>query len=130
MNAICRLRFIAATVALLSVLFAQVAVAAYACPGVEAMARTAVAMADMPDCDMPNPGERSPICLAHCQQGDQSLDKPAPSLQGLAVAWGHPVALEVRANVEGASGPPGARDFLLERPIEPHATARHCRLHI
>lgn len=130
MNAIRRLRSIAAFVALLSVLFAQLAVAAYACPGVEAMARAAVAMADMPDCDMPDRGDRSPICQAHCQQGDQSLDKPAPSLQGLAMASGHPVAIAVRSAEVTPKGPASGLGFLLGRAIEPPAAVRHCRFHI
>jgi hypothetical protein len=126
-----RLRSIAAYLALLSVLFTQLAVAAYACPGVGGMARSAAAMAmqDMPGCDMAEQDKPTPLCQAHCQQGDQSLDKPASSLQAMAVPCAPPVALAAW-NPPAECGPERPLDSLLERPTEPPAAVRHCRLHI
>lgn len=77
-------RFVAALIALISVLFTQLAVAAYACPSLQAGpdARPALIVGaepdeqTMPDCaemDMEQPA----LCHAHAQVGDQSLDKPA-----------------------------------------------------
>lgn len=76
-------RFVAALVALVSVLFTQLAVAAYVCPSMQVgqamdMALMAAAAPDhhmMPDCaemDM----EQPVLCHAHAQVGNQSLDKP------------------------------------------------------
>jgi hypothetical protein len=60
-------------------LFAQLAVAAYACPAVDGAARVLAAVnaaamqGAMPGCDMGN-GESNPnLCLQHCQAGDQSV---------------------------------------------------------
>src|SRR4051812_36537363 len=70
---------ITALIALCSMLFMQLAVAAYACPmltdgsGAEA-ARTQMRQA-MPDCsgmDMEQPS----LCAAYAHPGDQALDKP------------------------------------------------------
>ena len=62
-----------------TVLFMQLAVAAYACPAVEGPANviaTMIADADMhaamPGCDMADNGNPN-LCLQHCQAGDQSV---------------------------------------------------------
>lgn len=76
-------RFVAALVALVSVLFTQLAVAAYACPSMQVgqameMALMAAAEPDhhmMPDCAAMDV-EQPALCHAHAQVGDQSLDKP------------------------------------------------------
>ena len=82
------IRFAAALVALVGVLFAQLAVAAYACPGqwgaqadaivsATAMAEEHQAMPDCAEIDMEQPA----LCQAHARAGDQSLDKPqAPNV--------------------------------------------------
>lgn len=76
-------RYFAALLAVVSVLFSQLAVAAYACPGflgTPAM-EIAVVMLDhadqhvMPDCDEMDSAQPA-LCHAHMQAGDQSLDKP------------------------------------------------------
>ncbi len=81
-----RSRFITVLVALVSLLFMQLAVAGYACPGVQPKAAEVAAMAkvkmpcaeSMPigmDDDQPN------LCQAHCLAGHQTADKyelPAP----------------------------------------------------
>ena len=85
------IRFAAALVALVGMLFAQLAVAAYACPdllGAQADASVAAMVMDtehqehqaMPGCaeiDLEQPA----LCQAHGQAGDQALDKPqAPNV--------------------------------------------------
>jgi hypothetical protein len=81
-------RFVAALIALLSVLFTQFAVASYACPGLTMdHAGIAVAMAPVANDDsmegcMGMDKEQPHLCHAYDQAGDQSLDKPGvPPLQ-------------------------------------------------
>lgn len=75
-------RFFASLVALFCLLFTQLAVASYACAGVEQAAQAAV-MANsglMPNCanmDMNMDAEQSGLCHAHCDPGHQSSDTPA-----------------------------------------------------
>lgn len=70
-------RLIAIT-SIVAVLFAQLAVAAYACPAVEGPAKISAAAiagavhAAMPDCEMRDTGNPN-ICLQHCQAGEQSV---------------------------------------------------------
>lgn len=77
-----RNRFATALFALFSVLFMQLAVAAYACPGISNALAPVEAQAmmshqdmegceGMPDKDLPS------LCFAKSQEGTQSLDKPA-----------------------------------------------------
>ena len=71
------LRLIAKT-CIAAVLFAQLAVAAYACPAVEgpAIIFAAITIGDMhaamPGCEMTDIGNPN-LCLQHCQAGDQSV---------------------------------------------------------
>jgi hypothetical protein len=82
---------------------------------------------DAPPChEGPASGEQAPLCQAHCQQGDQSLDLrgasvPAASLVALPASW---LPLAVQA---AAPEPPGAQASLLERPTGPPLAVRHCR---
>lgn len=74
-------RLITALLALFSMLFMQLAVAAYACPGLQ-MSNSEMAMmeqaqsgpASMPGCVQPDP-KLPALCQAHCQDAKQSLDK-------------------------------------------------------
>lgn len=80
-------RWITAVVLLVSMLFMQLAVAAYACPGltgtegrtlvVEAATLDQVSMdqTDMSDCPGKDTAQPS-LCHAHDHSGNQSLDKP------------------------------------------------------
>lgn len=75
-------RLIAQT-AVTVVLFAQLAVAAYACPAIDgpagviaaanAEAMQAAVHAAMPGCDMGKSDSNPNLCLQHCQAGDQSV---------------------------------------------------------
>jgi hypothetical protein len=120
------IRFAAAIVALISVLFTQLAVAAYACPDpqgtpADAIVSTTVMDAEqqvMPGCaelDM----EQPVLCHTHVQAGDQSLDKPqvpnvspavaillVPAMQDPYVAY-RPVAADTDAvSLTRVSDPP------------------------
>lgn len=76
-------RVVAALIALMSILFAQLAVAAYVCPSTQlsqALAsiqedRAAIELSHSPDCEESGSGA-SVLCHAHGQVGTQSLDKP------------------------------------------------------
>jgi hypothetical protein len=70
------IRRFAAICALGALLFAQLAVSAFACPGEVGMTMHSSAQAEaMQDCHGMD-GSPSPLCPAHCAQGQQSLDKP------------------------------------------------------
>ena len=77
MNIFNRPRIVTALVVLVSMLFMQLAVAAYACPAQEIShaLEVAKAMAEMPDCSEMDK-EQPNLCHAHEQFGNQSLDKP------------------------------------------------------
>jgi len=64
-------------------LFAQLAVAAYACPGLaaEVPAVAAASMPEMPGCDQMDP-DAAALCAEHCRFGQQSADAaPQPAVQ-------------------------------------------------
>lgn len=79
-------RLITVFIALVSLLFMQLAVAGYVCPGVQQKIAevTAMAEAKMPCAESMsiNIDDAQPnLCLAHCQAGHQTADKyelPAP----------------------------------------------------
>lgn len=71
-------RFFAVLLAVVSVLFSQLAMAAYACPGLstgQAMVMAAEPDHVMPDCEQMDSAQPA-LCHAHVQAGDQTLDKP------------------------------------------------------
>lgn len=71
-------RLYAVLLAIASVLFAQLAIAAYACPGLptgQALALAAEADHVMPNCEQMDNAQPA-LCHAHMQASDQSLDKP------------------------------------------------------
>jgi hypothetical protein len=124
-------RFTAALVALVSMLFMQLAVAAHACDGISSaqrdsrvMASSASAGAAMPGCEQAG-SAKAAQCHAHCQDGKVSSDKPQlPTSYAAVMAVGLTVALfdphEV-APVAAASQSP-----LLTRATAPPIFIRHC----
>jgi hypothetical protein len=127
-----RLRRGAAFLALVSVLFAQFAIASYACPGSAAMATTAVSpMADMPGCEESAPeAERTALCQAHCQQGDQSSERAGVSAAPPAMQYAPP-SMVFLVPAEATAPPEAApQASLLERPTGPPLAVRHCCLRI
>lgn len=85
-------------------LYAQLAVAAYSCPGVELPVAVAEAMVD---CDSHPPGQMDPdqpqLCKAHCDPGDQSPNSGAGGLL-TAGAAALPVLLWVLPPADGPAG--------------------------
>lgn len=72
-------RIFAVLLAIASLLFTQLAIAAYACPELAPSSQVQLAAADMeamPGCDEADL-EQPSLCNAHMQAPDQSLDKPA-----------------------------------------------------
>lgn len=124
-------RFIAALIALVGMLFMQLAVASYACPGLsvpqerhELSATIDLDMQEMASCaekDLAQPN----LCHAHNHAGEQSLDKPqTPPVQGF-VATGlalplYPAELAYRA----ATAP--SEITLLSHATAPPMAIRNC----
>lgn len=124
-------RFVAALIALFSVLFMQFATAAYVCPPDETgQANELVAMPtssdihDMADCqgmDLEQPS----LCHAHDQAGNQSLDKPElPQVRPFFAA-----GLAVTLTPLGAAYRPLSAQFVevqLVRSTAPPLSIQHC----
>ena len=78
-------RILTALIALFGMLFMQLAVASYTCPGVKAGSSGSgaaevvqPAMPSMPDCDRQPDADQPAVCHAHCQDGKASPDKAEP----------------------------------------------------
>lgn len=124
-------RFVAAFVALFSMLFMQLAVASYACPGLAMgggndMMSAVVAMPTMTDCEGMDQSQPA-LCHAHAQdqQSKQSLDKTQlPDIQPFMA-----VGLVLASySVELATGPlpPQPESAFLARSTAPPLAIRHC----
>lgn len=123
-----RTRLITAIFALISLLFMQMAVAGYACPGAESKI---AAISSMAEAGMPcaqsmtmNMDEEQPnLCKAHCQAGQQVSDKyelPAPgSIAALPPDFLLPVVISV------LQGTPMQAPHLM-RTTAPPVAIRHC----
>lgn len=115
--------FVAALVTLFSLLFTQMAVAAYACPG-QANATFSVSVdadPDAVDMDADEPG----MCKAHCDNGKQSFDAPgaahAAPFVAAALTGVLPDARLVEAALEGlATAAP------VTRTTSPPIAIRNC----
>lgn len=118
-------RFLAVLVAVLSMLFTQLAVAAYACPaGPDSQMATRMAMADMADCPEME-AQRSGLCQAHCDGSHQSLDKPgAPHVQPF-VSGELSAVVQLRA-VIAPTRTALARPLLSARSAAPPLIIRNC----
>jgi hypothetical protein len=123
-------RLIAALVALISMLFMQLAVAAYACPSqqmghvAESVSMPAQAHDEMPGCEGADINA-SALCHAHCQPDTQSLDKPqSPDVSPFLA-----LALVSTVIDTAFSYPPVSThrdDRLLRRVISPPLSIRNC----
>lgn len=122
------LRVFAAIVALLGMLVAQLGIASYTCPmgtagDVEAMQDME---ATMPGCGGMVIDDREPgLCLAHCQQGDQSPENPRVPPVAAVVALG-PSALPLVLETGPPVALPEEPRSLLARPTAPALAVRHC----
>jgi hypothetical protein len=112
-----RHRFLAAFCALAAMLFAQAAFALAACdPGGASSRAQMVTAHELQDSGCHEPAENTNLCLAHCQSGEQTLDKhqvkvPDAPLQRTALARAWPDALQparevLRAPLPAAGAPP------------------------
>ncbi|UVW30643.1 hypothetical protein [Massilia sp. H6] len=124
-------RLFAATITLFSILFMQLAVAAYACPALSVQHESEVARmsAYVPPDEMPACHEmdlvQPSLCHAYHQADNQSLDKPGvPPLQPfLAVGFGLPLLpLDVAYRPDSAPANPP----FLTRTTSPPLAIRHC----
>ena len=120
-----------AWLALLAVILAQLATAAYACPRIEdalqipaAIATPATPCAEM---GMAGPEAASTLCLEHCKVGQQLVDNHSPVVFVAAVAV---VALFVPSPVADLSTPEGPVEPLLARATAPPVYASSSRLRI
>lgn len=130
MNRSPQFRFIAALIALFSMLFMQLAVASYACPNIrtgQQSASTAMS-ADSPEMSSGCMGmdiEQPSLCHAQDQVGNQSLDKPElPHVQPFA-----PVGLmQAIVSIEAAYHrlPSQPRALYLTRTTAPPLSIRNC----
>lgn len=125
-----KIRFVAALIALFSMLFMQLAVASYACPNMRtaqpsaATAISAGATAMSPDCmgmDMEQPS----LCRAQDQAGSQSLDKPQlPDVQPFVPAA--LVQAVTALNLSYAQLPTQPRPLNLTRATAPPLSIQNC----
>lgn len=120
---------IAGLLALISILFMQLAVAAYACPalgtahGDQAMSMESAVRAQEP-CLGLDPVQPS-LCHAHDQNGNQSLDKPSiPPVQSfIAVGFGLPLSPLVLTCRPACVS---SESTLLAHATAPPLAIRHC----
>ena len=118
-------------VALVSLLFMQLAVAAYACPAVGTKAATLAATAAMADASMPCANSMASglddaqpnLCQAHCQAGQQSADKHEPPLPLSLGAL--PAGFAMPAQLRRLSGAALQAPHLMRTTALP-AAIRHC----
>lgn len=121
-------RLVAAIVTIFSLLFMQLAVASYVCPGDrvgEPVVQSAAEMPGSADC-MGSDTEQPSRCHAHAQADKQSRDKPSsPSVTAFA-----PVTLFTALPALSAiyqPDTPQAESSLLVRTTTPPLAIRHCR---
>lgn len=121
-------RILTALIALVGMLFMQLAVASYVCPGGTAgpmaVESAQAPMQSMPDCDGPDPANPA-LCQAHCQDAKSSLDKPqTPSVTPAPVMVS--VILTPLIPLLPATLPSTEPDWLLQRITAPPMSIRHC----
>ncbi|HYD95920.1 MAG TPA: hypothetical protein VEC01_11385 [Noviherbaspirillum sp.] len=134
-----RSRIVSALFALISVLFMQLAAAAYACPPgrvvqLNEAATMAMAMAGheamashegMEECDGLIEDDAPPaLCYSATQVADQSLNKPAPDLPPSVAVVLVPAVADV--NLAYRPVAPPARTALLARDSSPPLSIRNC----
>jgi len=128
-------RWCAAVIALISLLFMQLAVAAYVCPqltvGPANGQGQVMEMAqdhEMSCCEKPDP-EQPALCHAHGQVGKQSLDKPEPPPVQPFTAVGFVISLPFGDMVAPDAGAP-VYIASLARTTAPPLAIRNCCLRI
>jgi hypothetical protein len=130
-----RPRALAALIALICMLFSQLAVAGYLCPSMQiAHAVETAAMAAMAEqhrqhqmdvCHSGDQAEPAPVCQEHGQTAVQSLDKPEVPNVSPFVARALVLTLEYDGPAPRIESPPPA-DLLLARTTAPPISIRNC----
>lgn len=125
MMCIRRFRPLVALVAIASLLFAQLAVSAYACPDLQA-SKPAVTQANAaaPGCnemDMANPA----LCHGYCQYGNQSVDLSVPWVPPAPIVLSAVVYADAELVAEARAASPHS---LLARTTAPPLAIRNCCL--
>ena len=114
-------------------LFAQLAVASYACPRVGGMdpasmsvSMSALVPADMtPGCDQLDP-EAANLCAEHCRQGQQSADTAAaPAVSAAIPTFLYLIPTEPQHLPGSGRSAPAVDDSVGAAPEPPHAIL-HC----
>lgn len=123
-------RISSALIALISMLFMQLAVAAYACPKLPAAQTVADDMQGMEDCELAMAGDRTldaaapNLCHAHCHVVQLSADQ-TPTAYMPALSTTH--SLLIAVELEGANQSSVPRSSLLRaRAIGPPLAIRNC----
>jgi hypothetical protein len=122
-------RFVAAVIAVISLLFTQLALASYVCPGTTTPERMTMAAVDngmsgMDHCTGMDKAQPS-LCLAHNHSGPQSLNKPdLPSVLPYLLIG--PVLSVVLLNDGVAPPDVFAAIPSLSHATEPTLAIRHC----
>lgn len=124
-----RTRFLAALITLFSLLFAQMAVAAYACPQLEAslagQSEVSATVTAMPDCASSMDKQSPNLCDAHGKAGLQSLDHAGqPSVQAFVPLRMVLALVPVDRHLYTALDVPQA--FLESSGSSPPIAIRHC----
>ncbi len=126
------LRFLTALIALVGMLFAQLAVAGYSCPAHQAGITSEAAMAPVNSDDQRMPGceqmdkELPSLCHAHAQGANQSLDKPElPPLPPFSAAALTLVVTHIAMSDFSVDHFPQSSP-LLARITAPPLSIRHC----
>ena len=110
-------------------LFAQLAVASYACPrlgGMDPASVSAVMPASMaPGCDQLDP-EAANLCAEHCRQGQQSADTAAaPAVSAAIPTFLYLIPTEPQHWPGSGRSAPAVDDSVGAAPEPPHAIL-HC----
>lgn len=126
-----RIRAIAALVAVFGLLFAQLAVAAYACPMIGGGGQSLQSQSPTQDgaCDgMPMDAAGSGLCHAHCHLGDVSADKTSPAVPDQTSTF--VVITPGGLHQAVATLAPGEQRSILARATAPPLAVRHCCLRL
>lgn len=126
-----RARLVTALIALVSVLFIQLAAAAYACPGAASgktpVAEMAAAAGHMAGCDEMTDNGSQTLCFAQSQEGKQSLNKPAmPDLSQQVPVLLIPAVGAVEAPSFHLASPHHVDAAHIDRAGAPPLTVRNC----
>ena len=122
-------RRLAAFVTLAAFVFAQLAVSAYSCPLQEGQSTYAIDSEVRGDPSLDDVDAAKSLCIYHCGQGKQSLDKPqAPGITPI-IAMGYTKAL-ADAHFVASPAPWNPRLHFLARESGPPLSIRNCCLRI